>query len=230
LKPLITLSLRITSLIAICVLAASWASAQVIFTDGTFNNSDWSLSYFATGTGSATQSQVLTGGNPGAYMNVVITSNNDYVLASSYMNAAQYNPQTQGAITDVSESFDNIQFAGGQGIAPAVEQNGIDYFDSAYDTSYPTLWTTFNWNDLQASSYSTSSDPNAHPDFSSSGTAVTFGFWTANAPVGDRVTSTGYDNFTVTIQGPQGTPEPGAVSLFIASAVAGRLLWRRRRR
>jgi hypothetical protein len=233
------ITLQIAGLISTSVLAASVASAQVTFSDGTFNNADWSLISSSTGTGFATQNQVLTGGNPGAYLNVTLTSNNDWTFATSLMKLAQYDPQTQGAITNLSESFDNIQYgivgAFGQGVAPDILQNGVVYFDAAYDDSNPTSWTTLRWNDMQASSFITESDflnnnYVDHPNFSSSGSVITFGFGTGNSPFGDRVTGTGFDNFEVEINTPQATPEPGSVALFLSWVIGGGLLRRRNKR
>ena len=52
------------------------AAADTTFADGTFNNSDWSLTLQTSGNGGTSNAtQVISGGNPGSYYRVYIQSN-----------------------------------------------------------------------------------------------------------------------------------------------------------
>src|SRR5579863_3400102 len=118
--------------------AAHGLYADVTFSDGTFNNSDWQVSMVFQGYngGSVTGSQVASGGNPGAYRSIDTSVNpiggNPYsnVLGFNQWLPGTFDPATQGAVSSVDFSIDflNINtFGNGQGFELALSQGGSLY-------------------------------------------------------------------------------------------------------
>lgn len=225
-------SLVSLGLLCLCALFLPGVTAQaqnVTFSDGTFNHADWSLIFETSGSGSASATQVVSGGNPGSWWQVENVSEDSYVAAYSYMNAARYNPSVSGAIAGIDISFDHFTFqvtpfsVHGQGVGLALRQNGKNYY-GPFDISYPPTWKTLSWTMIEADQMRTFTDPNDHPDFSSTGSEVTLGIWNYNVKGAYRTTGSGFDNFSVSVTT---TPEPGAW-LILASAVVPLILRRRR--
>lgn len=113
-------------------------AATFIYTDETFNNSDWDLTLITLGNvGSATGQQVASGGNLGAYRQVIDVVATSGDVSSSIFGfhrhiASVYDPGTQGAIQSLNYDEDNRTFADGFGdgqvTGAAVRQNGQVYF------------------------------------------------------------------------------------------------------
>ena len=113
-------------------------AATFIYTDETFNNSDWYLTLITLGNvGSATGQQVASGGNLGAYRQVIDVVATSGDVSSSIFGfhrhiASVYDPGTQGAIQSLNYDEDNRTFADGFGdgqvTGAAVRQNGQVYF------------------------------------------------------------------------------------------------------
>ena len=190
-----------------------------VFFDGTFTDSDWGLTKFDNSAGTTSAAQVSTGGNLGAYRQVTNNVGNAPPPASCLGTlvgfhakvGAVYNPAQQGAITSVDYSEDAILISGGgdgQGAGPALIQGGQVYLGPEHVT--PSLsWTHFpNW-EIRASDFSAVNvtctafvDASRHPDFSSSGSTIQFGFFRANSTGAGGpgyTTVGGIDNWTVVV-------------------------------
>lgn len=209
------------------------ALAQVIaVTDGTFNNTDWSLVVVNNTTaGTPTAGQVASGGNPGAYRsNSLMASGGGSVTtadAFSLRNGFSYTPATQGAITSWTFAVDHHSFAGSQTIGLAVRQGGTLY-RTAQLSSSPTMgWGTFSSSSPSNFPFTNASGPGpSSPDFAAGG-PIDFGYYVLYAvPAGANFSQTGgVDNFTVSISP---VPEPGSLALVGAGLAVGWMVRRRR--
>jgi len=196
--------------------------SRALFFDGTFNDSNWQVTTFTNSNpaGTTSGSQVLTGGNPGAYRQ---TTNNvgpapsancvGNVVGFHANTSAVYTPTQQGAITSIDYTEDAILISGsgdGQGAGPALIQDGQVYLGPGHVT--PSFsWTHFTNPGLLAGDFS-AVDPTAfctsfvnsskHPDFSASGSPIQFGFFRSNSTglggAGYTIVG-GIDNWTVTV-------------------------------
>jgi hypothetical protein len=219
------------------------ASATTI-SDGTFNNSDWSLTQFNTsGTANSSATQQTSGGNPGSYRSVTnnVTAPNGFIYSLSLYTAQSYTPAISGAISSVNFSIDyeclSPCFGQGQVFGLAISQGGNFYVDSFSQTNITTGWLNSGTQMIIASDLvqlnATGLVPGSHPNFSTSGSAITFGFVTENFSGGSTYSITaGYDNFEVgNLPTTGATPLPAALPLF-ATGIGGLGLlgWRRKRK
>jgi hypothetical protein len=205
------------------------AQTATVFSDATFNGTDWGITNLQVGTGgggAASGLQANTGGNPGDFrrvFNVVMFNPGPSPTAGVFgihlRTAAVYDPSSQGAIKTIDYSEDAILFSGSQSWSPALMQGG------AYYLPLPT--SSF----LQYPLFG------ANPDFSGSGGPITFGFVRGSLTVGPPGTAEGgIDNWFITVR-PHGevtlTPVPGLSGVGIAALAVGLAivaLWRVRKR
>jgi len=211
------------------LVAHSTASAQTIsYSNGTFTPGSWTT-FVETGAGgsNASSSQAVSGGNPGSYLSVINNSNNEFISTFIFFAGSLFDPSTQGAITSVNLSVDAIRFGpDGQGFAPALRQNGINYLFMPENISFPASWLSVNWSSLTGADFRTWASSSAHPDFSLSGGPIQFGFENTNAATGlIRTTSSGYDNFSVTVNY-TAIPEPSTYAALAGLGALGLVVWR----
>ncbi len=208
----------IATMIGLLLALGSRLSAGTIsFTDDTFANANWQVSKllkYGTG-GSVTGTQALTGGNPGAFRDVVdIAEYNPQgrsaVLGFHERLGATYNPATAGPITSLGYTYDfrNIDtFGGGQAAAIALVQGDKIYQAQMAGTGTVSGWNSrsglgLTVNDFQQAIVTSTItvDPNSHPDFGSTGSEIRFGFVTRNASINNRdYLRVGYDNWSFTL-------------------------------
>ncbi|MBS0191099.1 MAG: hypothetical protein U0573_14820 [Phycisphaerales bacterium] len=227
---------------AVALLALSGSAQAVVFFDGVFNNSDWSLVGVtnANGAGSTTVGfQVTSGGNPNQYRrvrnNLVVSGPNGASLGLHMRAVYSYNPGA-GAIGSINYSEDSINFVNqggnGQGSGCVIFQSGKYYiqrnpilvmpystFNTWQPNSAPGLVASDFW-ELTLSGNLISSN---NPDFSTSGGVMQFGFWRGNSANSSIQTDCGIDNWRVEILP---VPAPGAMG---ALALSGLVALRRRR-
>jgi hypothetical protein len=209
------------------IAAAPPAFADTSFADGEFNNGDWFMSAnldTATDNGS-TAFQQTTGGNPGAFRRVVHNFTGPFgsgVVFAHLKIGAVYDPATEGAITNVAFAYDLIAFdaiaTGAVAYFPLLEQGGKYYVASPSDLVLftDTTWRSFARPVQTETSFDEVGPPVGNPDFSSSGSPITFGFATSNGTAGGTVhTESGIDNWLVqvTSQGPVGPGPPATLTL-----------------
>lgn len=211
-----------------CALTGAAASAAYI-QDAQFNNADWSaFAINTTGGFGFSAGQNGSGGNPGAYRSISQTSDAGFAQGTViHTHALTWSPGSQGAITDMDMSIQVNCFNGGTsgavGFGLIVVQGGVVYFGATFTALTGSGWRS----DLGAAGLSASTFTSAastHPDFSTSGGVVAFGFFSSNG-TGNGVpisSSSGVDNFIVDI-----IPAPGAGAALLM--VGASSLGRRRR-
>lgn len=190
-----------------------------VISDTEFAVADWQV-IPEIGNGSQSATQVAVGGNPGNYRRVDHLSFTNIKLIFHIFTPASYSPSVSGALDRVNFGIDQIAIlnhAGiGVGTAPAIRQNGINYLPTSFLINSTFAWQTLSMNNLTAANFSVSGNPTLHPDFSSAGSSLLFGFATANDNGGAMVSrAAGYDNWGMTLVP---VPEPtGLCCLSVAS-------------
>lgn len=189
------------------------------YSDGTFNDSDWTR-YAEVTTGTPvyeeTAVQSLTGGNPDAYRYMTHTWGNGTRVVISHFNLnAVYDPSVSGEIGYIEYSADVIGLGGSSGVfgdSFMIEQDDRTFM--AAITAVPI--TTGGWLDKDYSGLTAENfravDGGLGPDFSTSGSAITFGYARSNTLLGSvHTVEHGIDNWSVTIHD---APEPGMLALL----------------
>jgi hypothetical protein len=176
-------------------------AGTVTFYDGTFNNSDWSLTTFGTDSGhTVTLSQQLAGGNPGDYQQMefnLSTSSPTGVQGLAFYTANSFNPGSSGAITGIDFSEDHFQTADLVG-GFVLMQNGTIFGSYTPYFSGNNSWTNYSVSGLTANDFDAFGSTSEHPDFSANGAPITFGYYFARYSPPGKVDG-GVDNWTVTI-------------------------------
>jgi hypothetical protein len=216
----------------VAVLSVQAQADTVSFADGTFNDSDWEVAIFEHGNGGVvTAAQSASGGNGGAFRRVHQTVNpvppddTSWIIVFHRRAGAIYDPGSQGAIERIDflidyENLTECPIGGhGQAFGPAMRQDGEVYTRHSISGT-PTSWNTLAAPGLGESDFGmvdplspTGGDPTRHPDFSSSGATIEFGFYTSNGTHGGGFTRcVGYDNWSLTINSTCVEPPPSLVS------------------
>ncbi|WP_308951515.1 hypothetical protein [Thalassobacterium maritimum] len=215
-------SLSGTALGAIRIFSASdfptaWDTVEV--SSGPSSNPD------GGGGGSASVSVAASGGNPGSYLNINLNVNGGYriVTSFSFLPSFVHTPSTQGAINSLDYSFDtrrggSTSPGNAQAYGLGIEQNGIHYY--TYYADSITSWQTISETLIEADDFfvdGANTDEAAiagaaTPDFSASGSAITFGYWRGNSTTVGSAYAEGYmDNYNVTLDYAP-VPEPSQVA------------------
>lgn len=206
------------------LVAVAQISHSITFSDGTFNDPNWSMVTFPTSATGQFTEQITAGGNPGAYKRVA-TINNNFTYNAHLRTAFTYNPSVSGAISTIDWSIEYknfLTFGQGQGFYLVIEQGGNLYRNGFFATGLGSGWLGAGQGSLTEGTFTEGISGSAHPNFSASGSTITFGFGTSN---GNAATiDIGYDNYSVTITP---VPEPGTLVFLGVGAVA---VLRRRKR
>jgi hypothetical protein len=185
-----------------------------------------------------TVNQILTGGNPGAALQILASSpaNVSFDSYQGFVNTSfNYDPSTQGALMTINASMDkyfgsNVALLSNF-IRPLIFQGGNYYVAPISVPSVLATWETGSQSRLTASSFELLSfttgqvDPTQHPNFASG--PMQFGLanhvsGSATVQINDDIR---YDNLRLQLNT---TPEPTSLVLFAASAV-GAIVFARRR-
>jgi hypothetical protein len=215
-------------------------AAALTFSDGTFQDTDWSSLEILDSSGAATfsSSHQIAGGNPGEFRQTVhsVPASGQSIIVDHVYSAGHYDPSTQGAIASIDFSSD-LRFIGGSvgtsqvGYQLLLVQGGSHY--NALSTGAVALgpgagapgpWIAAAFSGLTQASFTRvfGSGP-AQPDFSPGGADIQFGYLTQNTSIDTAITTTsGIDNWSVVVH----TPEPPAGALIglalLSLAVAAR--------
>jgi hypothetical protein len=202
-------------------------AATVKFFDGTFNDSDWTKAFQATGSPSSeTAEPSLSGGNPDAFRLTTHTwGNGTQGVVYHFNNRAVYDPSTQGAIASIDYSADVIglnTFSGVFGDGLLLEQDGRLFISAFTAVRYPSQWQTKSVSGLTSDGF-LPLDGDAAPDFSIQGAAITFGYIRTNTISGSTTTIRhGIDNWSVNVTTVSATsvPEPSSILGLLAIGFA----------
>jgi hypothetical protein len=214
--------------------ASAPAFADILFTDSTFANSNYTqVGPFQSGA-TITGSQCTSCGNPGFALQVVenFSVTGGSAALGFVNNTFSYNPSTQGAIVSIdvaSVSKDATISNAGTGTAgntfrPLIEQDGNYYLAAIAGANFPysgttttTGFVTLSQSGLVAAdflqyNFSTGASGTATPNFA--GDAMLFGLAQISSgfPSGASVEQD-YDNLSLSISN---TPEPSSVCLLVS--------------
>jgi len=176
------------------------------YTDGTFTPSDWTSTKIIDTTpgSSATTSSVTqpSGGSPGAYRETTHTWSSGAILVAHDSAVALHDPSIEPVYSiDFSAQLNHLtgtSVGGAVGVRVGVRQGGAWYGGPTLNV-FPATWGPFSQNGLTANDFQflAGGGPN-HPDFTSTGTILQFGYVTANSANGGPVTKVvGIDGWTV---------------------------------
>lgn len=205
----------------------------VLISDQTFQLGDWDVSAVVVGDASYTFTQQLTGGigsPPFRFMShrlpPVLGSGGNTIFVTHVYTAARYDPRVQGAITsiDYSEAGKILNFPFPEAFSttqPVVVQGGHIYrspkFIRFIASNSSHDWETKSLTGLTAADFiRVGGSENDHPNFSSNGGPIQFGFTRNNSrtstlpPVPanqDMVIDQGVDNWQIIVKRQSGSSE-----------------------
>ncbi len=198
----------------LCLIVFTYEAQAVVFGDGDFIPAQWQSQTFLTQTSTAAASTLSLVGNPPDARSLVLYSSTGFLqpvgrsMIVELKTSAVVSPASVGGITQVDYTEDHYCecFGGGVLWGPAVEQGGVYYIvpGHAMPNGISNVWMTESLTGLTAADFdqvdvnsSVWSNPNSHPDFSSGGLPVTFGYVRAKAFVAH--TESVLDNWSVTV-------------------------------
>jgi PEP-CTERM motif len=221
-------------LAALCLVPRAVFAGMLTFSDSEFLDANWDASvvFETNGPSTVMAMQQTAGGNPGAFRQVDHSFNAQGSIISGHLfSLANYDPASQGAITQVDLAMDLILFDGGDSLVVAygalLEQGGSFYTGGFVLT--PIAPTTNVWEGRSILGL-TETDfqlvgGGGNPDFSISGASIQFGFYAANGTdFGATSTSSGIDNYSLTVTNADvggAVPEPSSLALLLAGVVSG---------
>jgi hypothetical protein len=238
-------------------------AAVVTFQDSHFNASDWTSTKYVdatVGQGAFFAANTIpSGGNPDSYRQVLLTFREGGAMRVSHLrdggaNAFKWNPSTQGAFMSIDYSFDLVMTnyfdpaptpAPGQTAAVGYTLlllQGGHYYTSSVEiasTLHNKQWVSISQTNRPASSFlrvnlaNGTQIPGLHPDFSSTGSEIIFGYDSLNAHGSTgifKATESGIDNYSVSLQDVHPVPEPASATLAVLlSGLTGLAAVRRKR-
>ena len=235
-----TMPTVLSSALAMWALTVQIYSQVITFSDGIFANSDWTGTKIVdTTTGAAatfSATQLTLGGNPDEYRRVTHNYNVGLIVVA-HLSLFNIDPAAC-PIDSIDASYDLRHFNPPAGQAVAFSflllQNGT-YYRSSLDNAFNDVWTDFTHNDLTANDFfainlATGIAGPGHPNFSSAGDPIQFGYASHNSSPGSTVNTrtAGVDNYSVAVQC---VPEPGTcvVGFALCSVIAATRARSRRR-
>lgn len=221
------------ALILLCVALSGGTSQAAIITisDTEFSSSDWNVHELTVTNASQTAAQLPVGGNPDNFrsMSHTLDPGASSLFVFHEFTGSDYTPSTDGLITSLDYAEDQIRVTsfGAIGANPALMQNGTVYVGPDITFSND-VWNTTSLLGLSAADFDDGGGGN--PDFSLTGSVISFGYRRWNTSAGNLVKDHGIDNWSVTLQtSPSSVPEPGSMAfLGIMTCLGAGILKRRR--
>ena len=219
----VVLSLFLATSTAIVPEACAAVTSQVVFSDSTYADADWTI---VNQFGLIFAGQQPTGGNPGSYRQVALGVGQNVPFVGQLNKTYVYDPSVSGAISGITYNIDlETTNAEGATYFALLSQNGNLYIETMHTgNASPNTWLNENivlnladFALLRTNSQGNSLiiDSNSRPDFSASGSPITFGYEVTAGGGGFFTSITGIDNdpiiLTVT---PLVVPEPTSLSLL----------------
>ena len=200
-------------------------SAEVIFSDTTFASADWLAESGPTwllfgqrpsnqGTSFTAMQEATGGSGGGAYRFMTHSLPPNSSMAVAHINLlATYDPQGQGAVSEVAYREDNIVFeppfpGAAAGVAVLLRQAGQDYV-AGWSSYSNTTWQSWEIAGLTETDFVNRSG--GHPDFSASAAPIDLGYLRWNGTTAGYDRQHGIDNWEVTITP---IPEPSTLVLL----------------
>jgi hypothetical protein len=199
-----------------------------VFSDGTFNLTNYSISTYQTGGATIKVTQTLTGGDPGAALDISTSvpagvgeslNSRSYVVNKTFL----YNPSASGPVSSVGVSADVYRLLTGDipslvGFSPVIYQAGNYYAYYTIVTPYapgvyqqPSATLLPDQFDLTTSLSTGAIDTSLHPDLGED--PFELGFSASLVSSGVPQSFTGdfkFDNLTFDLT--TATPEPSATA------------------
>ncbi len=208
-------------------LLAMPVTANVVFTDNTFNLANYTVQTFQSGGATINTSQTLLLGNPGsavqALYDVPIHSSTFFISQYLINPSFSYNPSTQGAIQTIDilgDGFAEVSSSiTANDITMLLSQAGNFYTHSVVFPTVNGAWNTGSQSGLVASDFNLvtdlltlSTNSGVHPDFNSGN--IQFGMFLGAFTTGTAATNWDIrlDNISYTVV--NAVPIPPAVWLF----------------
>jgi len=212
------------------------ASADVLFTDGTFNLANYQASPTFTTDSSITltAAQCPSCGNPGSALQFTVTfatTEPDLAALGEANTTFAYDPLTQGAITGINASVDknfiiNTATTGSPNtFRPLILQDGTYYLGGipgptlvagpgGGQTGYNLIsQTALTAADFTSFDFSTGTFGSANPNFAGDPMLLGLGQIFSNG-VASEVAMTQYDNLSLDVITTAAVPEPSSAALF----------------
>lgn len=193
----------------------NFSKAQTTYSDGVFSPSNWAH-YLDFGNGTAAATQVGSGGNPGGFLQIDHNNFTGFMVFSHIFTNASVAPSLQpiGYLNWSQDAYAILNLNGiNMVVTPSVRQNGVNYYANYAPLNNSPAWVSFSLTNLVATDFIVLGNVNSHPDFSTNGAPVQFGFTTINnnqSAFASR--SAGVDNWSVTVN-PLTVPEPATTAL-----------------
>lgn len=191
--------------------ATTIVTTTIKFSDTEYRDADWSIPDL---TDVIFAGQMLTGGHPGRFRRLVMASNEDGVWVPNLNNTFVYNPRA-GAILSVTYDIDVEALNGfGAGVyVPLIQQSGILYIarDDINSNAFgggcdgtPACWRNHLFEPAVASLFIRlaglrDGKLGPPPDFSTSGSPITFGYAVSAPGTGFFNVDGGIDNDPITL-------------------------------
>ena len=218
--------ISISALFAAVLFAVPSHSMVISYTDTEFVDASWSVveALDTTPNNSFTFSgtQILSGGNPGAYrqvVNQINTGTASSIISGHFRSDMIYNPGTDGAFGSIDVSFDAISFpgtpAGGIAFGVILRQSGNFFINTSSVAVNGLGWTSFSSSGLTGADFNALGGGTL--DLTNGAAAVEIGIFASNGTFGfPSVNTGGFDNLSLDVN----VPEPGTLAIFSAALIA----------
>jgi len=215
----------------LCVSSVTAFAATVVFTDGTFNLSNYSTTAVFKSAASISLDQCISCGNPGNALQIIGTwVTGTGIFDVGFVNKTfSYDPKAQGAVATISASVDknvisSVSLLTASVFHPLIEQDGIYYLAAVTGPPVLAAYNTISQSGLVATdfvefNFATGTLGTANPNFD--GDTMLFGLGhiggARGLPAGPTFEAD-YDNLRLAVA--MTVPEPSTLLLF-ATALAG---------